>query len=83
MKTLLGVLGILVGIALGLYVGVWVFFVGGIVGLVTSAIALFSGQVLTGLIGWSIVKILFAGIAGYFTGVAVILPSMTLLKRGK
>lgn len=83
MKTLLGVLGVIAGIILGLYVGVWVCFIGGILGLLTSLIALVGGQLLTGLIGWSIIKIIFAGIAGYLSAVVVILPSLALMGSKK
>lgn len=83
MKQLLGLLGIIVGIILGVYVGVWVCFIGGILGLVTSVVALFGGHILGGLIGWSIVKIIFAGLFGWISGAVIVLPSWALMVSGK
>jgi hypothetical protein len=83
MKKLLGALGIIVGIILGVYVGVWVCLVGGIIGLITSLVALFSGKILVGLIGWSIVKIIFAGLFGWISGMVIVVPSYKLATSGK
>lgn len=79
MKTFIGIIGIILGIALGLYVGVWLCLAGGIIGLVNAVIALIGGQVLAGLIGWSIVKIMFAGLAGWLSASVIILPSYALI----
>lgn len=80
MKTILGLLGIIVGIVLGVYVGIWLMFIGGILGLVTAGSALLTGGgVMTGLIGWSILKIMFAGLIGYLSGAVIVFPSYVLM----
>ncbi|QPK89890.1 hypothetical protein IEN91_05475 [Bacillus velezensis] len=80
MKTYLGILGVIFGLALGTYVGVWLCFVGGIMGLVSGLGILFTtGVVKTYLIGWSIVKIVFAGFLGYCSAIVFIIPSLGLI----
>lgn len=81
MKTLglLGVLGVIAGLALGLYLGVWVMFIGGIMGLASVVSTLVAGGgIVTSLLGWSIVKIVFAGAVGSLSAYAIILPSASL-----
>lgn len=79
MKRLVGGFLIALGIILGLYVGVWFCFVGGIIGLVDVVNKLIDGNGLDGaLIAWSIVKIMFAGLSGYLAAIIFILPSIKL-----
>lgn len=83
MKLLLGLLGIIAGVALGIYVGLWLCFIGGIFGLVTAVTAIIAGHgIMFGLIGWSIVKIMLASLAGYLSAIILIVPSYVLLKKG-
>jgi hypothetical protein len=79
MRTLLGVVGIIAGVVLGLFVGVYVCFIGGILGLITAFLALLGGHILTGVIVLSIVKIMFAGLLGWISGAVLILPSWTMI----
>lgn len=65
MKTLLGLLLIGIGIALGLYVGVWLMFVGGIVQIIEQIRAEHL-EAMTVAIG--IAKVMFAGLGGYLSG---------------
>lgn len=60
--TALGVCICLVGIALGIYLGIWVFLVGGIVSIVTGATAT---PVIASMIAWGVVKFLLAGVVGW------------------
>ena len=84
MQKLLGVLGILAGVIFGIYIGLWLFFIGGIMGLITATVTLISGGgILAGLIAVSIIKIMLAGLAGYLSAFVIIFPSYVLLKSGK
>jgi uncharacterized membrane protein len=79
MKALMGIVLVLAGIVLGVYVGVWVMFVGGIVAVVE---AIKADPVNSLGIAWGIVRIVFASTAT----VAIIsfwllaLPGVALLK---
>jgi hypothetical protein len=80
-KFLLGAVMFLGAIALGLYVGLWLMFIGGIIGLVTAGTALFTtGTVMVGLIAWSILKIMLASIVGYLSFVVLAVPALALMK---
>lgn len=71
MKKIIGILFIIASIALGVYVGFWIMFVGGIMGI---ANAWDMGTLSASLIGWNIVKIISASFIGYgiFTVLAFI-----------
>jgi hypothetical protein len=82
MKALLGILLIVVGVLLGLYVGVWVCFIGGIVGLVNVLIHLINHTQVTGMnVAVNIAKIIFAGLAGYLSALFLILPGFALINK--
>lgn len=78
--AIIGLIGVLAGVALGLYVGVWVMFVGGIMGLVSIVTTLVAGGgVVASLLAWSIVKIMFAGVVGWICAFIIITPSFGLM----
>lgn len=79
MKTILGLIGIVASILIGLYVGVWVMFVGGIVGFAKVLMGLLAGKLLVATLATSVIKVLFAGIAGYISFAFVFLPSYALV----
>jgi hypothetical protein len=79
MKTILGIIGIIASIIVGLYVGLWVMFIGGIIGLCKAIMALVGGKLLVGLIGWSVVKIMLASFVGYISFAVLFLPSYALV----
>jgi hypothetical protein len=82
MRTVIGIFGIIAGIALGVYVGLWVCFVGGIIGLIEAVSLLVkNGVINASLIAWSIVKIMCAGLSGYISAFLVIFPSWALLSN--
>ncbi|MGL4573017.1 MAG: hypothetical protein ACRCVJ_18400 [Clostridium sp.] len=62
MKNIIGVLLVIAGVALGAYVGFWIMFVGGIMGI---ANAWDIGTLSASLIGWNVIKILSASFVGY------------------
>lgn len=83
MKVLIGILGVIAGILLGIYVGFWLCFIGGIIGVMHVLLGLFVGKILVGTLVLSVVKILFAGLAGYISGSLLILPSWALIVSGR
>lgn len=71
MKPLIGIIMIIAGIGLGIYVGLWVCFIGGIVQIVDAVRApVLSGQGLA--IG--IAKVVFASFAGWVSALLLISP---------
>jgi hypothetical protein len=76
MKALLGFLLILAGIALGIYIGFWAMFVGGIVGLVNI---FKSGAIEAMPIALNIAKIIFASFVGVISAYVLIIPGYVLM----
>lgn len=67
MKNLLFIIGIILflgGICLGLYVGFWIMFIGGLVDIIN---AVKSVETSAGAVGWGALKILLSGVAGWLT----------------
>jgi hypothetical protein len=79
MKTIVGIIGMIAGIFLGLYVGFWVCLAGGIIGLCHAFVALVAGKVLGTLIALSVVKIAGAGFLGWLSFAVLFLPSWALV----
>ncbi len=79
MKILLGIILILAGIALGIYVGFWLLFVGGIMTIIN---AIKADPVSATSIAWGAIKIIFAGAAGGLSFWALALPGIAFLKSG-
>ena len=74
-----GVLLVLAGLALGIYVGVWLMFVGGIVQVVQAAVA-------TPLDAWGLAvglaRFFLSGLAGWLSAVLLVLPGVVLAQEG-
>lgn len=62
MRKLIGALIIIGGIALGVYVGFWIMFVGGIMSIAT---AFHFGTLTAIVLAWNIIKIICAGFVGW------------------
>lgn len=78
MKNLIGTICIVLGILLGLYLGLWVLFIGGIFGI---AKAIDSHTVTATLIAINVVKIILAGFVGWLTVyIGVILGGIIMSK---
>ena len=77
MKGLIGALLILAGICLGLYVGVWVCLIGGIIDIINELKAPRAVETLT--IAWGIVKIMFASLFGWLSAIVLIIPGFALV----
>ena len=75
MKQILGILLILAGIALGLYVGVWLMFIGGIVAVITAVKAATTVPLDVAI---GIARIVFAGFVGMLSAYLLIIPGVAL-----
>lgn len=71
MTKVIGLILIIVGVCIGLYVGLWLCFVGGIVGVIEAirADVLVSMDVAIG-----IAKVIFSGFIGFISGGVFIVP---------
>ncbi len=68
------------GVILGLYVGVWVLFIGGVMGLIeVVTLIVNTGSVDGELITISIIKLMFAGFAGYVSALIFIIPGVKII----
>lgn len=74
----LGILMIFTGAALGLYVGIWVCLIGGIVDII-EAIKATETEAMAVAIG--VVKIVFAGAVGSASALMLMLPGQAMLKK--
>ena len=78
MRQIVGISIILGGIVLGLYVGLWVCFIGGIVQLINE---IKSPEAVVAMnIAWGIAKIVFAGLFGWLAGLLFIIPGLAMAK---
>lgn len=80
MKKLIGLVLIILAIILGLYVGLWLCFIGGIVQIVHAINVAIQGQ--AGIpalpIALGIVRIIFAGLAGFLTFFVFLAPGVKM-----
>ena len=78
MKRIIGAVMILAGIALGFYIGFWVCFIGGIVQLINE---IKSPEAVVAMnIALGIVKIVFAGVAGWVSALVLIIPGWAIVQ---
>ena len=75
MKVILGAFLTLAGISLGVYVGFWLMFVGGILDIVEQV----KGSMELLPIGFGILKIVFAYFTGLLAGAVLLVPGWALL----
>lgn len=78
MKTVIGVLMCIAGIALGLYAGVWWAFIGGIIDIINEIKAVDTNAM---NIAIGCVKVLFAGAIGGLSAFALIAPGAALINK--
>ena len=62
MKKIISIGIVILGIVLGLYLGLWVLFVGGILGI---AQAVDTGTITAMIVAWNLIKIVLASFVGY------------------
>jgi hypothetical protein len=75
MKQIIGILMMLAGAVIGLYVGVWVCFIGGIVDVIG---AIRADDLIAMDVAIGTAKVLFAGVAGWLSGIMAIFPGYVL-----
>lgn len=81
-KLIVGILLIVLGVALGLYVGVWLMFISGIIGLIEAIkILVQTGDVNSMLIAINIAKILLSSLAGYVSAILFIIPGQMMVEE--
>lgn len=76
MRKVLGILLILLGVAVGLYVGLWWAFIGGIVAIVQLVV---HGPLVGIYLAESILRVLAAGFLGWGSFVVLLIPGATML----
>lgn len=77
MRNVIGILLMVGGLVFGVYVGLWLCFIGGIVQIVEAVKA----TPVSGLdIGIGITRIIFAGFAGMLTAFVAVFPGFAMLK---
>ena len=74
---LLGLLLVVAGVALGLYVGLWLCFIGGIIQIVNTI----KGNVEGLQIALGILRIVGAGLAGWVSALILILPGAAMITK--
>jgi hypothetical protein len=77
MRVIFGILLIIIGIGIGLYVGIWLMFVGGIIQLIDAVRA---DILVASEVAWGIAKILLAGLTGTLSAYIFILPGLFLVR---
>jgi len=78
MKAFFGLSLIFGGIILGVYVGVWVMFVGGIVQCIEQVRA---ENMQATILAYGILKIISAGFIGWGTAILLVIPGVAVLKK--
>ncbi len=78
MKPLIGLILIIAGIILGIYVGLYLCFIGGIIGLIEAVRA---PELLASKVAWSIAKIVFASFLGWLSAFVLIFPGWYIFKE--
>lgn len=75
MKQIIGLILILAGLFVGVYVGLYLCFIGGTVQIIN---AIKSPGIPAMPIAWGIAKIFFAGVAGMLSALTLIIPGRIL-----
>lgn len=83
MKAIIGFIMCVLGVFLGIYVGVWVCLVGGIVDIVNEVNTQIqaSGPLDAMNIAIGVLKIMFAGVIGMASAFVLIIPGSALLTK--
>jgi len=80
--AIVGLIMILAGIVLGLYVGIWLCLVGGIAQIINELKNLNTPEGVDGLkIAIGFARFFFTGFAGWLSAIILVIPGMSLLKK--
>lgn len=74
---ILGAAMVFLGVAVGVYIGLWWAFIGGIVDVIN---AIRAPEVVAINVAIGVVKVMFAGAIGVVSGIIAILPGLALLE---
>jgi hypothetical protein len=77
MKTILGILFVLAGVVGGLYVGVYLMFICGIIQIIEQIRA---ENLQASIVALGIVKIMFAGLVGYLSGFVLVFTGLAIIE---
>ncbi len=77
MKTVIGLIMVVGGIACGLYAGLWWAFIGGICDVIE---AIRAENMVAMDVAIGVAKVLFAGVIGYGAAAVLLLPGYVMLK---
>jgi len=81
-RSIIGILLIILGITLGVYVGFWLMFTGGIIGLIEAIKAIVqTNNINTGLIAISIAKIIFSSSIGFAVAYSLIFLGEIVIEK--
>lgn len=78
MKAIIGIVLIVCGIILGLYMGVWVCFIGGICDVISQIRA---EEMEAMGVAWGIAKVLFSGAVGWISALVMIVPGASFINN--
>lgn len=76
-RGLFGVILIIAGAIIGIYVGIFLCFVGGIIAFIE---AVQCDPVMASDIAWSIARVFFAGICEWISALVFFIPGLSLMK---
>lgn len=79
-RTVMGLILIVAGVLCGVYVGLWICFIGGIVQIIEQVRA---PELSAMVVAIGVVKILFAGFIGFMSGLVAVIPGYALLSTTK
>jgi phage-related protein len=77
MKPIIGILLVLAGLAFGLYVGVYVCFIGGIVDIINEVKAVNTS---VAGVAFGVLKMMFATFLGGLSAIILVLPGIAFIK---
>ena len=79
MKMVFGILMIVGGIALAIYLGIWVCFIGGIVEIINEIRS--SQPVVAMNIAWGILRIVISGAVGWGSAILLVIPGIYVVAK--
>ena len=74
---ILGFVMILIGVILGLYVGLWVCFIGGIVQIIDAVKIV---ETPMAQVGWGVTKMIFAAFSGWLCALVFVVPGIAMVQ---
>jgi hypothetical protein len=77
MKTLIGILLVVGGIAFGLWAGVWWALIGGIIQIINEVRA---PELSAAVVAYGVAKIMLSGVIGWLASIVLLVPGMAILQ---